>query len=271
MAENHIKIISGWSNPGGSTVAHINLCNLFNDNGFTCTYYGPHDWHLDKCRSSSLDAGLSFDPDDIVITHFIRPSGVMKGNCKKSVLSCHETNMYPLKQFAKEGKLKFSNYDFIHFVSDSQRLWHRAFHPYEVIPNVISELKEAPKDLDTVGIIGSIDPHKQTHLSISRALKDGHTKIKLFGEVTNPDYFHHRVKPLMKEGITLEGHVDDKQKMYDQVGTVYHSSLRETFNYIQAECLATGVKYKGLKSAESGAKYMTNTEILDRWVEALEL
>ena len=52
---NDVRIVSGWSNPGGSTVAFINLCNLFNNNGIDCTFYGPHDWHLDKCQSSSLN------------------------------------------------------------------------------------------------------------------------------------------------------------------------------------------------------------------------
>ncbi len=31
--QGQIKLISGWSNPGGSTIHHINLINLLNENG----------------------------------------------------------------------------------------------------------------------------------------------------------------------------------------------------------------------------------------------
>ena len=49
-----VKIVSGWSNPGGSTAHHISLTNLLNDNGYDCTFYGPHDWHKDKCKSANI-------------------------------------------------------------------------------------------------------------------------------------------------------------------------------------------------------------------------
>ena len=50
-----IKICTGWSNPGGSTTAFINLCNLFNESGHECTMYGPHDWHLTKCKGDNIN------------------------------------------------------------------------------------------------------------------------------------------------------------------------------------------------------------------------
>jgi hypothetical protein len=40
-----IKIISGWSNKGGSTIALIALTNALNAEGYETTFYGPHDWH----------------------------------------------------------------------------------------------------------------------------------------------------------------------------------------------------------------------------------
>ena len=49
-----IRIVSGWSAPGGSTVAHIELTNLFNNNDIPCKFYGPHDWMLDQCESEQL-------------------------------------------------------------------------------------------------------------------------------------------------------------------------------------------------------------------------
>lgn len=53
-----VKILSGWSNKGGSTFAFINLTNELNKNGIDTTFYGPHNWHLDKCKSGLLDNTL---------------------------------------------------------------------------------------------------------------------------------------------------------------------------------------------------------------------
>ena len=54
-----IKIISGWSDKGGSTFAFINLTNTLNEYGYDATFYGPHTWHLDKCKSGILDNSLT--------------------------------------------------------------------------------------------------------------------------------------------------------------------------------------------------------------------
>ena len=34
-----VKIVSGYSDKGGSTTAFINLTNFFNDNGIDCTFF----------------------------------------------------------------------------------------------------------------------------------------------------------------------------------------------------------------------------------------
>ena len=65
-----IKIFTGWSNPGGSTTALINLCNLFNDNGYECVMYGPHPWHLNKCRGAQLQTATTKESDKIIY-HFL--------------------------------------------------------------------------------------------------------------------------------------------------------------------------------------------------------
>jgi predicted glycosyltransferase involved in capsule biosynthesis len=67
---------------------YINLCNLFNSKGVNCTFYGPHDYHLDKCRSKKINE-LTLCHDDILIYHFLdilneRPP------VKKLILSLHE-------------------------------------------------------------------------------------------------------------------------------------------------------------------------------------
>ena len=65
--------------------------------------------------------------------------------------------------------------------------------------------------------------------------------------------------------------LDDKQKMYDLLTDVYHSSFSETFNFIKFECEGAGVEYHGVKSAESGAEVLSNDEIFKLWENCLEL
>ena len=86
-----IKIMSGWSNPGGSTVAFINLCTLLGRKGYDCTFYGPHEWHLDKCKSA-LMTELKINKDDTLIFHFLPLTG--RPPAKKVLLSCHEKNVF---------------------------------------------------------------------------------------------------------------------------------------------------------------------------------
>tara|TARA_R110000824_G_scaffold52108_2_gene144880 strand:- start:2020 stop:2559 length:540 start_codon:yes stop_codon:yes gene_type:complete len=179
--------------------------------------------------------------------------------------------MYPIAKMIKSGRLKKNEYSFFQYVSESQREWHRVFTPYHVIPNVISELNPSKCSDDAVGIIGSIDPHKRTHLSIKRALEDDCGKIYLFGKITDVDYFNLRILPLMGDNVEYLGHLDNKQEMYDKVKTVYHSSKRETFNLVKAECQKAEVEYRGLNSADSNAEYLSNEDILNKWKEALEL
>ena len=67
---NKIKIASGWSNRGGSTVALIKLTNHLNQSGYDTTFYGPHDWHLPQCKSDKIQ-NLKVESRDILITHFL--------------------------------------------------------------------------------------------------------------------------------------------------------------------------------------------------------
>ncbi len=76
---------------------------------------------------------------------------------------------------------------------------------------------------------------------------------------------------MLNEKVQLIGHVDDKQKMYDSVSTVYHSSRRETFNFIKPECEMTGTEYNGLPSADSDALYLKPEEVVEIWAKALNL
>ena len=64
------KIVSGWSNRGGSTFAFINLTNALNKAGYDTTFYGPHEWHLDKCKSGRMNE-INMGKNDKMIFHFI--------------------------------------------------------------------------------------------------------------------------------------------------------------------------------------------------------
>jgi hypothetical protein len=260
-----IKIFSGWSNPGGSTTAHINLCNLFNDNGQECIFYGPHSYHLDKCKAE-MSNKLQFNNNDTLIIHFnYLPSSKLP--VKKVILSCHETDLYPT------GKMNLNYVNMIHFVSESQKQWHNTCHASVVIPNIISDIRPKTNGkLGIAGIIGSVDHHKQTHLSIERALADGYNKILVFGAITDQHYYKLTLEPLCKlhkNKIEFKGFIEDKNIMYNSVDEVYHSSLRETFNYIKFECKLAGVKYNGLPSADSSAEMWPKEQIFSKWMEVI--
>ena len=254
-----IKIISGHTNPGGSTVANINLCNLFNEHGLGAVFYGPHDWHLDQCRADKT-SNLVINGDDFLIVHYLvmpeRP--VTNG---KVILSCHEKHNYPI------AKIKCF-WDEIHFVSTSQREWHQA--EGVVIPNRITKLEPNVANTGLAGVIGSIQPHKQTHISIRRALNDGFSKVLVYGEINDPDYYALRIKQYVDSGkVELMAFEDDKQKMYDSVEVVYHSSESETFNFIRAECAATSTHYYGTDTADPDVTLYGDKEIFDAWLELL--
>ena len=69
----------------------------------------------------------------------------------------------------------------------------------------------------------------------------------------------------------MMGHEDNKQRMYDRITKVFHSSASETFNLVKAECLLTKTLYDGLDSSESGCELWTKTEILEAWKKLLNL
>ena len=83
-----IKILTGYSDKGGSTVALTNLTNSLNEAGYETVMYGPHDYHLDKCKSGKLteDVVKNVSTEDRVITHFLKLP--QRPNAKKVVLTC---------------------------------------------------------------------------------------------------------------------------------------------------------------------------------------
>jgi len=255
-----IKLVSSWTRPGGGTVAHINLTNLLNENGIDCTFYGPHDWHLNKCKSALIQEAL-IGPEDILISHFIKVPSEVK--CKKHILYCHEKDLFPLKEIPLE------QYDAIVFVSNDQKKWQGVNHPSVIIPPVVKKVKWIDPQNKVAGVIGSIDKNKQTHLSILRAVRDGFSSIKLFGEITDRLYFEQAVKPTMEQvlpKVILMDHEDDPEAMYGQISTVYHTSLSETYGLVEAECRLSGIPFNG---PSNNQEILSEEEILDRWKRIL--
>jgi len=253
-----VKIVSGWSNPGGSTHHHIALTNLFNASGIPCVFYGPHEWHLGRCKSKLLPS-LKIEKGDILLTHFIQLPVLEMQKSGMHILSCHETNLFPLKE------LPFLPYTYIQYVSRSQKEWHNVDHPNIIIPPVVEHFEWSPPRGKTAGIIGSIDAHKRTHLSVARALEEGYDKVYIIGSKTDEKYFNKVINPLLNDKVQVLDYIEDKSKMYNMVDAVFHSSERETFNLIRAECKVNNVPYYGLSSADTDGEILTKKEILERW------
>jgi len=258
VLESKIKIVSSWTRPGGGTVAHINLTNLLNDNGYDCTLYGPHDWHLDKCKADKIDKCM-LGPTDILISHFIQvPEQVQ---VKKHILYCHEKDVWPLKN------ISLARYDSIVFVSNLQKEWQGVDHPSVIIPPAVNKVGWQNPNNEVAGVIGSIDYNKQTHKSIKRALKDGYKKVLLFGEINDTPYYNKTVaKSVRKARAIVMGHEDDPAAMYGQVSEVYHSSLSETYGLVEAECRLSGIPFNG---TSNGQAILEKEEILERWKKVL--
>lgn len=259
-----IKIISGYSEKGGSTTAFINLTNAFTERSLDCTFYGPHSWPMDKCRFALINT-LEWRSDDLVIAHFLQLPE--RPNVDRILLSCHE------KWWFRVGQIK-QYWDEIIFLHAAHRDYHSDYHgKYAIIPNLKEPLilKDKP-ELDLVaGIVGSIEDRKQTHISIQRALKDKCKKIILFGHIGDQGYFDAFVKPLLNSKVTLYGHTTSKQEMYDMVGRVYHSSKGEVACLVKDECFSTNTKFFGNTETEHEVSTLTNDEIIALWIKELEI
>jgi hypothetical protein len=118
------------------------------------------------------------------------------------------------------------------------------------------------------GVIGSIDLNKQTHVSICRALNGGCEHVKVFGEPKG-SYYDSYVKPLCGSRVTIEGFSDNKQSMYDSIDCVYHSSLSEVACLVKDECNSTGTKFIGTDATNTDIEDLTNSQIINRWIEIL--
>lgn len=258
-----VRIVSGWSGPGGSTTVFINLTNYFNSKGVDCTFYGPQDWHLDKCKSGVLSE-LKFKEDDILICHFIEFAH--RPNVKKVLFACHEKWWF---DFSKVTKF----WDKAIFLHEEHRKYHSNYKgPSTIIPNIKEDLQPSDKsDLDLVaGVIGAMEDRKQTHVSIERALNDGCEKVFLFGNVQDSKYYREKVQPYTTTGKVINvGYADSKQEMYDTIGRVYHSSKGEVACLVKDECFMTNTKFFGNEETDNTVSNLSNEEIFALWQEEI--
>lgn len=260
---NDVKIVSGYSEKGGSTVALIELTNTLNKNGYNATFYGPHDWHLNKCKSGKLNE-LQLSETDVLITHFLKLEE--RPNVKKVILTCHE------KWWFKVGDIK-KYWDTVVFLHDEHRNYHNKYQgEYVIIPNFKPNLKSIPKNdsvKNVAGIIGSIEDRKQTHISIQRALNDGCEKVKIFGHISEPQYYETYVKPLLNENVVHVGYMTNPQEIYNSIGKVYHSSKGEVACLVKDECYLTNTVFFGNEETNNDVSLLSNTEILNLWKNLL--
>lgn len=259
-----IKIASGYTGQGGSTVALANLTNALNAAGFTCTMYGPHEWHLDRCRAARLE-DLSLDADDRLITHFLPLD--RRPDVARVLLASHEKWWFPVARIPK-------HWDQAVFLHAAHREYHADYSgEYLLIPNIHEPLTAGTKTgvATVAGVIGSIEERKQTHVSILRALADGRERVRVFGQVSDRHYFDRHVAPLLGPRVEWCGYATDKQAMYDSIGSVYHSSLGEVACLVKDECHATNTAFFGNAETANEISEMSNEAIVARWIEALGL
>ena len=260
-----IKIISALSMQRGSTFSLMELCDLFNERGYDCTFYGPHDWHLDKCRGDKTE-NFDVEQDDIIIGHFL-PMPDRPPLAKKTILSCHEKAVFKLKEQQLDG------YDKIRFVSNDQMFWQGIYG--KVIPNCMRgvEPSKAPEG-KVAGVIGTLCPMKQSHISVERALADGCDKVLIYGNIYNEDYYNTHIKPILNDKVIHMGMEMDKQKIYDSISCVYQSNsdeLPEAFGRVRAECMRAEIPFHGNKSATTKFELWDEDKIFAEWKELLEL
>ena len=97
-------------------------------------------------------------------------------------------------------------------------------------------------------------------------------KVKLFGEITELEYFNREIQGQLHTGkVEVMNHVDDREVMYGQISAVFSSSKRECLPTIQGECLYAGIPFFGLESnlAKESDYEFDDSVILKKWESVL--
>jgi len=254
-----IKIITGYSGPGGSTVALKNLCLEFNKRGIECEMYGHNNWFLQFGNSCKPMSQLSIKQDDKLISHFI---GLK--NCKKEnvIFSCHEMWWFNFSSVT-------NYFNKVQFLTQKQADYHKSIKDYVLIPNVkeeitISRTEEAE---NVAGIIGNIDERKDLVSSIERALADGCRKVLIYGQIFNMQYFTNQITPFFGKGVVYMGYEKSKEKIYSSIDRVYHMSKGEVASLVKDECYTTNTLFFGNESTDNVVSTMSNDEVIAKWLK----
>lgn len=267
-----IKILTGFSNPGGSTVAFLNLAKKLNLKGYETVLYGPHKWHTTQapfCKVVDKKFFYNLNKNDKLILHFVsvdqKSVNLIKEIGCRTVYSCHEMEWFNFRRVLK-------CYDTVQFVTQEQANYHNSVTDYVIIPNIREEIKinRSPNVKNVAGIIGSVEPRKRTHESIKRALNDKCDKILIFGAISNPIYFNNFVKPLLNNKVKFIGHCP-KGDIYSTIDRVYHSSVGEVASLVKDECHTTNTLFFGNEYTDNEVSTWTNDQIIDKWKEVLQL
>lgn len=255
-----IKIITGYSHVGGSTVALKNLAKEFLSRGIECQLFGPHNWHLQFGSFCKPLNQLNVSPDDLLITHFIN---LEKPNAKKTILSCHEMWWFDFKQINKY-------YDKVQFLTKKQADYHNTVDNYVFIPNVKEKINcnKTSDSINVAGVIGAIDERKNPVESIHKALQEGCRKVLLFGPVLNQEYFKSKITPLLGPLVSYMGY-QPKEVIYSSIDRVYHLSRGEVASLVKDECYTTGTIFIGNENTDNEVSTMTNDEIIELWMKEL--
>jgi len=257
-----IKIITGYSNPGGSTVALKNLCKEFNNRNIECHMYGPHDWHLQFGKEFKPLNQLSLLNEDRIICHFL-DLGVPVKNC---IFSCHEMWWFDFKSTSKF-------YDKVQFLTQKQADYHNTVKDYILIPNVKEKIIINRDDsiLNVAGVIGAVEKRKNTSESIKRAIQDGCDKVLLFGPILDQSYFQRTVLPLLSDKVIHMGYEKNKEMIYSKIDRVYHMSNGEVASLVKDECYTTGTLFFGNENTDNEVSPLTNDEIINLWKKELNV
>jgi glycosyltransferase involved in cell wall biosynthesis len=262
-----VKIVSNISHEGGSTIILINLTNLFNSKGIDTTFYGPHDFHMDKCKSKKLNE-LRFHKDDILLTHHIpfekRPP------VKRVVLASHEKWWFEVADYPV-------HWDTVVFNHEEHRQYHNRYDgPYVFIPNPkdfynpLCSIDKPEKEM-VAGVIGGIDSRKQTHLSIEKALDEGCEQVLVYGRIMDEKYYNKYCKKYtFHPNVKFMGQSDNKQEMFNSIGRVYHMSTGEVSCLVKDECHYTNTKFFGNEQTLHKVSDLTNDEIFLLWKDVLK-
>ncbi len=271
-----IKILSTISEQGGSTIALINLTNVLNKAGYPTIFYGPHEWHLNKCKSRLLKF-YEPTPQETLIFHHIhineRPQWA-----KRVLFVSHEKESFEVKDLNLF-------YDEAIFTNQKHYEYHQTHlnHviPHRIIPNFRRKLKSVEKSSDAkkcAGVIGYIHPFKQTHISIQKAIDDGYEKVYLFGLLPDDEicfsYYEKNIDPLIKKypnQIIKYGFIENQSEMYAMINAVYFFPLTDVASHIQYECEATNTILYGNDVAYYADNTWSNRKILNAWIDVLNL